>query len=242
MSVILAFLGAVIGAVIGGAVGFFGYVAVGYATGADSQQGAIAMGAATVGLPLGLVVGGIAGCLLALRMRRNTGVGPGSTGQNLIALGGVLVVIAGLYGFVFWEPPKPRFKAGQPVPVVLAQIRLPADMVDFEFLEGRSGFLVTYEDTYYDADAPTQVVSRGDEVILESRLTLLFRREGRAIHIWLSPKRLAVFRLRYPDDPQHEAAFSDWRMADELKPGFYETDVPPDEREKVFIRTRLVRE
>lgn len=239
MTVLLALLGAVLGGVMGGAVGFFGYILLGKLTGADDQQGALAMGAAVAGLPLGLVIGAVVGCVLVLRWRRKAGAGPVTGKQGLAALGLTGAVLAGLYAYFFFEPPKPTF-GGTP-PVVLAEIRMPAAMADLEFLKGRSSLLRTYEDTYYDADTPLAARRDGGDVILETRQRLFFRRDDRAIHVWSRPDRLLIFELNLGENPAQTADFTEWQPVTHVRPGFYEEDIPETEQEGIAIRTRILR-
>lgn len=241
MTFFLALLGAVGGAVLGGAIGFFGVILLGYATGADDQQGALAMGAAVTGLPVGLVIGAILGCVIVLRMRRKAGAGPVTGQQGLAALGITGTVLLGFYGYFFWEPPKPRFK-GSP-PVILAEIRLPAGMVDPEFLDGRRSLLRTYEDTYYDADTVMTPRQEGDWTIIETRQSLFYRKADRAIHAWVRPGRLLIFELedKIGANPAETDAFGDWHPVTHIRPGFYEEDIPAEEAEGVAIRLRVLR-
>lgn len=241
MTLALALLGALLGAALGGAAGFFGTIALGYAMGADDQQGALAMGAAVTGLPLGLVVGAVLGCVIVLRLRRRAGAGPVTGRQGLAALAITAAVLAGLYGYFFWEPPKPVFK-GAP-PVVLAEIRVPAAMADPQFLDGRTSLLRTYENTYYDADVALGQRPEGDWLILTTRQTLFYRNADRALHVWASPTRLLIFELEplVPANPPGTDAFGDWHAVTHVRPGFYEEDIPKDSYKGTAIRLRVLR-
>ncbi len=197
------------------------------------------MGAAVAGLPLGLVIGAVAGCVIVLRLRRNAGAGSVTGKQGLAALGVTAAILLGLYGYFFWEPPKPRFK-GNP-PLVLAEIRMPTELADLEYLKGRRSLLRTYEDTYYDANMVLEPRVEGENVILTTRHELFYRRDDRAIHVWVRVDRLLIFELGLADDPLQTESFSDWQPADHVRPGFYEEDIPASESEGVAIRLKVIR-
>ena len=241
MTLVLALIGAIVGALVGGTIGFFGVILLGTLAGADDQQGALAMGAAMSGLPLGLAIGAVLGCVLVVRMRRNSGAAPVTARQGMAALGITVAVLVGLYGYFLWEPPKPSFARNAAIPVIEAEIRMPAEMADLEFLKGRRSMLRTFEDTYYDADTVLTPRQEGDWIILSTRQTLIYRHEDRAVHLWVRPERLLIFELGLSANPAATDGFSDWQPVDHVRPGFYEEDIPPEEANGVAIRHRVIR-
>ena len=240
MTIVLAFLGTVIGAALGGAIGFFVYILLAYATGADDQQGAIAMGAAMAGLPLGGVIGAILGCILVLRWRAKAGASLVGGRAGWIAMGVTVAVLVGLYGTFLWQPPKPVFKPPGSAPIVKAEIRLPGDMVDQEYIQGRKSHLRTYAETFYEADKPFTLREEGDVVIIETEHQLLYRRDNRAINVWVNSGRKVVYELRVGDEPAPTNGFTGWQPISALEPGFYTKEIPPDEITRVSIRTQVV--
>lgn len=241
MTVLLAVLGAGVGLFIGGMLGFFAVYGLGVATGADTQQGALAMGAAMSGLPLGGMIGAVLGCVLVLRWRMKSGAKPAGRTENLIAVGLVLSVLAGLYGYFLYEPPKPYYPDSPARPVLQGEIRLPAGLADLDFIQGRRSMIRTYENTYYDADTVLAPRMDGDSVVLTTQQPLIFRRADRSVHLWVSPKLLLIFDLDLPDDPPARAVFTDWQQVSGMRPGFYEEDVPEDQMAQVHLRYKIKR-
>lgn len=241
LAVFLTILGAGVGLCVGGVLGFFAVYGLGLATGADTQQGALAMGAATTGLPGGAFVGAILGSVLMLRLGKRLGAKKPTLPQSLAALGIVFAALAGLYLNFFYEPPRPYYTDTASRPVLQAEIRLPVDMVDLEFIKGRRSMIRTYENTYYDGNilrSPRQV---GEQIVLTALQPLIFRRANRSLHLWVSPKRLLIFDLDLPDDPPARPEFTDWQQVSGMRPGFYEDDVREEEMSRVQIRHKIKR-
>ena len=245
VTIILAVLGALTGGLFGAVAGFIAYSVIMGAFGVSDFEGARSMAAALLAAPIGGVAGAILGCLGVLRLRRKTQ--SAATGaQALIAVGIVAAVLTGLWFYLFWEPPAPTFRAGQPNPVLTYEIRLPAEMIDTGDVSALRTQLRTYK-TYAYPDELLGFRMDGDHVILTSHHTMLYRIENRALELWLNQSekkadyRLLIFDLPYGKDPDPSEEFSDWRPVDHVRSATLSQDIEADGGHDIFIRTRVTR-
>ena len=251
MTVILAVLAAILGGAIGGVIGFFAIIAIGTLTGADNQQGALAMGAATGGLPLGAVIGAALAAFLVVRYRLKNapvveaaaeGVATGS-GAGVQALIALLVVAAGIGAFwtwYTWSGDPAQFRAANR-PVLLIEVRVPANDPDIPYAINRGTDLRSGQ-VYHSADGSLVKRVEGDHAILSGSHIMAYRTDDRSVELWLGQKRLLIFTLDLPAKPETQAEFSDWRRVDHVRPNFYGEDVAaPEGGHNYFIRTRVTK-
>ena len=258
MTVILVLLGTISGALIGGCVGFFGVILLGTLMGADTQQGALAMGAASGGLPLGLIVGGILGGVLALRARLKSPVRSESSAptgsvlvpeapgprrvwgiQDAIAL---LLVAALAIGAWTWfnDTGDPPLLRGSSKPVLHAEIKIPASDPGIAFALNRGSDLRNGQ-VYHGAAGRMGLREEEGHMILTAIHPIAYKTEDRSVELWLGENRLLVFRLDLPRKPPESPEFSAWRPVDEIRPDAYGSLIPdPPGGNKIFIRTKVL--
>ena len=226
MTILLALLGAVLGGGIGAVIGFFAVIVIGIVTGADGQQGALAMGAAMVGGPICLVLGAILGCILVLRLRRGrTPQTPEQAHRTaLIVFGVVAAVLFTLWRVFFYIPPPPMARA--PVPVMTLEVRMPLDMAGGGELENPSSAILTYGgDNLTPYGAVAQRIE-GDHLIITAQHRMVYRFEGREMRAYLGPEQVIVADLGLPAEPDATDGYTDWRPVDALRPYYYGPDQP----------------
>ncbi len=253
MTVFLAVLGAIFGALLGGILGFFAVILIGTLTGADTQQGALAMGAATLGMPLGGLIGLGLGLGLTIRWRarrakaeavraaREAGETPSAGGafgtQALIAI--AVVGVAVLVAWNWWTDDGTPPLLPRPFPVLEAEIRLPADDPGIPFATGRPADLRSGI-VYHSMGPPVKLREEDGQAILGMSIPMSYRTEDRGIEILLEPGKRLTFPLDIPARPAVDPAFSEWVRVGTMS--WYrvgvlvETDGPPP----YFIRTRVL--
>ncbi|MDJ0631474.1 MAG: hypothetical protein QNJ44_24700 [Rhodobacter sp.] len=259
MTVLLAVLGAILGAVFGGALGFFGIILIGTVTGADNQQGALAMGAATAGLPLGAFVGAIFGLVLVLRLRARgqadaarpagndaaasevpedrDGTSSGAGIQGWIAIAVVAAAIIGVWAWWTDDGIPPYLR--QPFPVLEAEIRMPAADPGLDFAMSRPADLRS-EIVFHRMNPPVPLREEDGQIVLGLRGTLSYRTEDREIEMRLEPGKVLGFALDLGERPTPGGAFTAWRRVDRFS--WYRDGVlvPMDGPPPYFIRTRVL--
>ncbi len=245
MTIILAILAAVLCGAVGGFVGFFAVIGIGELTGADNQQGALAMGAVLTGLPVGAVIGAVLGAVLVVRARRKReadiprGSAKSIGAQGWIALGLVVATVAAGWMWIFQSDDPSILRSGAQ-PVLLVEIRAPADDPDISDAMSR-GTDLRNENIYHGMNGQMQREADGDYTVLKSSHTIAYKTTDRSIELWLGQKRLLVFHLDLPKKPKDQAAFTDWRRVDEIRPNAYgELTEAPEGGHDIFIRTRVV--
>lgn len=261
MTFFLALLGAIFGAVIGGAVGFFGIIFLGFLSGADNQQGALAMGAAVVGLPLGLLVGGVLGLLLVLRLRRPVTSDPGAaapvpdpskvsgTSEQASsttrfawqAWAAIAVVALGIAAaWAWWTddgiPPNLR----RPWTVLQVELRLPADDPGLAFLTSRNTDLRSGI-VFQSAGVPTPVRQDDDRLVMGLTSPLTYRTDDRELEMRLEPSKVLGFDIDLPERPQPDDGYTAWRRVDRFS--WYREGllVPTHGPPPYFIRYRVLK-
>ena len=260
MTIVLSLLGAILGAILGGIAGFFAIIGLGLLTGADNQQGALAMGAGTVGLPVGAVAGMILGAVIVVRLRSarsppdagsgqpnapsvDAGEGaPRSKGRTLqawVSIGLVLVCAAAFWTWFNWSGDPPQFW-GSKRPVLFAEIRIPNDDPDIAAAVAR-GTDIRNGNVYHGVDGRIATEEDGPYVRLKLRHTIAYRTDDRSLELWLGQKRLLIFDLDLPAKPPAQERFSDWRRVDHVRPNFYGEEIPPPEGGfDIWVRTQIV--
>jgi len=262
MTILLTLLGAISGGLLGAAIGFFGFIALGMLVGADNQQGALAMGAAVGGLPLGAVIGALLGAVIVIRMRRRPKelkttkadvVRPVSTAQDDAQTGGgsvekqgwiaLAIVVAAAAVFWTWfhwsnDPAILSDTGGKPV--LMVEIKIPADNPNIQAAVTR-GTDLRNEDVYHGMDGRMLKRMEGDDAILSSTHTVAYKTTDRSVELWLGQKQLLIFNLDLPRTPKEQRAFSEWRKVDHVRPNFYGDDISTPNGHNYFIRTRVVR-
>ena len=226
MTAFLALLGAVIGGIIGAFVGFFAIIALGYATGPVTNDGGIAMGAAAVGLPAGLVIGVIAGFLLVLRWRKSRAPHENFGLQASVAIGLVAAVLGGLYLAFLYEPPATVLRSSGPGPILVSEVRVPLSESDLEWYKNFRPNLWTYNDLIFSPLKGPPPELDGDEIVWRSRHDLDYDYPERTIRLWTRPKLVFVFDLNVPGNPPHQDEFSDWQGPSHVREDTYGDDLP----------------
>lgn len=245
MTVLLVLFGAVVGALFGAVTGFFLYIGVGTLAGADNMQGALAMGAAVGGLPLGAVIGAAVGAFLVLRIRkRRTGTTPPLNKkrefwQALIGLTLVAALITTAYLWFTDDGLPPEFGRWQHKPVIEIEIRLSANDPGIKHALARGADLRN-ESVFHSADGPLVQQIMGDDAILSSRHTVFYKTDDRSIELWMAPGRLLVFDLPYGKVPAPTAGFSDWSDVSAVRNGSYGTDTRSEIDKGIQYRTRVI--
>jgi hypothetical protein len=247
MTILLALLAAILGGVLGAIVGFFAVIALGTLTGADDTGGALAMGAAVTGMPVGAVIGAVLGCVLVIRARRGRSVpvatgeqapspGPMITVQGWISLALVAAILVGIGLWLFDDGSPPRF-AERHRPVLEIEIRLPADDPGIDFALPR-GTNLRSEFIFHGADGELARRAEGEMAILSSRHTMAYKTADRGVELWAGAGRLLIFDLDLAANPQaHD--WTDWRPVSHVRAHSYGEDLPgPHE---IWFRTRLSR-
>ena len=206
---------------MGAFLGFLAIVALGYTISPASNDGGIEMGAALVGAPVGLVVGAVLGGLLVLRLRRGRET---SSRQAWMAFGIIGAVLAGLYIWLFYEPPEPVLK-GAPVRLI-SEFRVPWSEVGEEEYKNYSPNVQTWNMRVLSPvryDPPERV---GDEVIWRAAHELLFDYEDRLLFLQVGYKRLLALELPLPGNPAHQEDFTDWMPPTHVREHAYGENLP----------------
>ncbi|MDJ0824439.1 MAG: hypothetical protein QNJ16_02935 [Rhodobacter sp.] len=267
MTILLALFAGLLGAVLGGAVGFFGIILIGTLAGADNQQGALAMGAATGGMPVGALIGAVLAAVLAVRWRvraRSAPVqaapdetaapdrdAPGGraapeTGSprrrglglwDWIALTAIALAAAG--GYAWWTDDGLPPVLRKPFPVLEAELRLPADDPGLAYALNRHADLRS-EIVYHSLAPPVRLREADRQVVLGLRGALTYRTDDREIELRLETGKVLGFRLDLGDRPRVTEAFTDWRRVDRFVWNRDGVPVPTDGPPPYFLRTRVV--
>jgi len=237
MTTILAISGAFLGGLLGAVTAFFGYFIFAELIGVPDFEGARSTGATYVIAPVGAIVGAILGCFFVLRLRREKTGGLISR-QGMIAFGVVLALVSGLYLHFFWQPPAPMFSVLRPKPVLSYEIRVPAQQIEVENIEGLKSVLRTHQ-AFLGQNGKVKHYKDGDNVILSAEHTMYYRVPDRALEMWLAPEKLLIFNLPIADIPEPSDTYSDWRRVDHVRKHFHSEDIEVAGGHNVFIRTKV---
>lgn len=263
MTIVLAIIAALFGGVAGAALGFFAVIALGTLTGADTQQGALAMGAATTGLPIGAVVGAVLAAVLVVHLRRGRAAEPATSQaaaggratpeagdaadrptarqgigwQGWTALVLVVAAAGAFWTWLNWSGDPWRFR-GSSRPVLFSEIRVPAGDPGIAWAMERGPDLRNGQ-VYHGMDGRMQRRDEGEHTILSARHVIAYKTEDRSVELWLGQERLLIFDLDLARTPDERPEFSDWRRVDHVRADFYGEDFPAEEHD-YHIRTKVL--
>lgn len=239
MIFVVAILFALVGMVVGGLAGALIYLLIGELLGASDFEGALAMGSVYGGAPIGAVLGGLAGIVLAVRMGRRAH--PKTLRRTA---GGIVLSIAALVvaiGVSLWEDDGNPYDLDKPRPVIHFEIRLPAGgraPVSNRVLRGTLNSYITF--TILHWTKPLAVRLEGEHAIISGTALVFYRVDNREIEFWFhGDEEHRIFDLRLPDDLTATDSFTEWRRVDQLADAEGESRKPAPETEDYFIRTRI---
>ncbi|WP_425099997.1 hypothetical protein [Tropicibacter sp. S64] len=203
-------------AIAGAFAGFFLILGLGYATGADDREGALAMGVATTGMPLGAIAGIVLALLGVARWYNRPEGEPFIGTKGLIGVIGVPLVLTGLLMLRIWWITTPELPS--PKPRLLVQVRAPIALRDDTVFH-------QFWPSYHRAGTHVGAYTIPDTTETEGTLTLdtdfymIYRVEDRRITVPYADKAHAGFTLTIGERPTIMDAYSDWQ-----DPDFFLTD------------------
>ena len=203
---VLAGLAIVPGIIVGGFLGFYLIIAIGVAAGDTGFEGALAMGAAGTGLPLGAIVGAIVAPALVIRARQPDAKPLLSPRGWLIAFG-IFAVTGILFAIRLAWITVPEF--GSPRPDLFVQVRMPAENA----IEDRVGKIwprYIRAGTYV---TPYNEISRTEEdgdVVVTLRYVMVYRVKDRQIGVQYERDKYVYFDLPIGKRPEVTEGYSDW--------------------------------
>ena len=236
ITILLAMLSAIFGGLVGAFAGFFIVYGLGLLVGADTQQGALAMGAAVTGLPVGGIIGALGSAILVVVVRKRRGASEEIGRFGWIAIGIVAVAVAGFAYWFFDDGLPPEYGRGKS-PYLLVEIRIPSNDPDLDEAATKDTYLGN-EEVFYSPEGPLERLEDGDYTILKAKHLIGFKTEDRHVYIWLGHNRKLIFELDLPRKPQ-PTEFSDWQPVTRVEPGFYGNTFIPDGGHDYHIRVKV---
>ncbi len=210
MKLLLTLLAGLLGAVLGGFLGVVGGAALAPVFGISDFEGAAGYFAVFIGGPVGVLIGLVAGIVLASRL---SGVRSGTAiaGRFGLALVVLVALIAGGLAFMYWS--RDLVTTDGPPPKLAFEIRLPpgasapapADVtVPIDSLKSHMPATIFGDQFRRDGDRP----------IIVGTVDIVYRESNRLLVLRLPNQPDRIFALKLGRDPRHARELSPWQRVD----------------------------
>jgi hypothetical protein len=213
MNLLITILAGIAGAVIGAFLGVAVAAALAPMLGISSFEGASGYFAVFIGGPIGVIVGIIAGVVLASRF---SGVRSGGAIAGRFGL--VVVVILGLIvaGLAYMWLDRDLVTTSGPPPKLAFEIRLPSGAA----LPAQTNDIVIHLDSAKNHMPATLFADQfrrdGDRPVIIGSVDVVYRESTRLLVLRLPNQPDQIFNVRIGKDPRHAKELGPWQRVDHV--------------------------